>query len=125
MLRKTHKFTLMINPEEKKRLSAWGKKHGFSSLSKLFFASLDVVQRNPNLLEPTESNDIAKVYEVIQESYSSFELFLQYLQTIQFKVETLERAVDWLMEKQGVTEKELKKIYQEDETGDAIFETEV
>ena len=120
---KDHKYTMLWDKEEKERLTEWGKKHGFSSLAKLIEASLDIVQRNPTLLEPTENPEPMKLLEELKNvKIEALSETQGYFQTIDERLDKLEKIVTHLALKSGVAKADILKFQGKDASGEAVFE---
>ncbi len=117
-----HRFNMWMNKEEMKRWKEFGKAHGKTSLAKLIRSALDVVQRNPSLLEVTEDTGSEKILESLEESLSVFDNQADSINEIYQKMEQLERFQEFIAKKLGATDIELKELQQKDLTGEAVFE---
>ena len=69
---KDHKFTMMIDKKEKDRLTVWAKEQGYNSLAKLIRESLDIVHKNPILLQPTESDIPIRLYKDLRKDFEKW-----------------------------------------------------
>ncbi|MFX0174023.1 MAG: hypothetical protein ACFE9L_19225 [Candidatus Hodarchaeota archaeon] len=114
--------SIRINKVKKRQYKEFGRSHGFNTLSKLIFASLDVIQRNPKLLEPTEDKESVKMLESLESSLSVFDSLSDSMKVIFEKLEQLERFQEFIVKKLGATKTELKELQQKDISGEAVFE---
>jgi len=116
------KFNMHMSEEEKKKYSQFGKAHGKTSIAKLIRTSLEVVMRNPVLLEPTESQDSQEILKSVKESFNSFDKLLECLDTINSRLDKFEKYQEFTLEKLGVSKRELMELQQKDLSGEAIFD---
>jgi hypothetical protein len=121
-LSKDQSTSIRINEYKKKKYKEFGKAHGFNTLSKLFFASLDVVMRNPSLLEVTEDTGSEKILESLEESLSVFDDQTESFNKIFQKFDQLERFQEFIAKKLGATDTEIKEAQKKDISGEAVFE---
>lgn len=120
---KDHKYTMLWDKEEKGRLTEWGKNHGFTSLAKLIEASLDIVRRNPTLLEPTENPEPMKLLEELKNAkFNALSETQDNFQAIDERLDRFEKILIHLALKSGVTKSDLLKFQGKDASGEAVFE---
>lgn len=121
---KDHKYTMWLDKEEKNRLTEWGKTQGFTSFAKLIEASLDVVQRNPSLLQPTESQDTTKILESLKDLQTGG-LTQEIQETLNAILEEQKKARkerELIMSKLGTTKKEIRKLHKGNSINEAVFD---
>ena len=111
-----------MSEEEKKRYSQFAKSHGKTSVAKLIRASLDVVMRNPALLEPTETRDSKEVLRSVKESFRAFDKIIESINIVQSRLDKLEHFQEYIVKKLGASDRELKQLQQKDMSGEAIFD---
>ena len=120
---KDHKYTMLWNKEEKERLTEWGKSHGFSSLAKLIEASLDIVRRNPTLLEPTENPEPMKLLEELKNAkINALSETQDNFQVMDERLDRFEKILIHLALKSGVAKSDLLMFQGKDASGEAVFE---
>ena len=116
------KYDMRLSKEEQAKWKEFGKKHGKTSVAKLIRASVEVVQRNPSLLQITETVESAKMLESIEESLSVFDDASESFEKIYQKIDQLQRFQEWIVKKLGASETEIKTILKKDISGEAVFE---
>lgn len=123
MSEKDHKFSMRMSKEEIARYTEFGKEQGFRTLSKLIRASLDIVQRNPSLLQPTEDKSWIGIMDRLQNAKekASEEQELAYT-GLNTRLEKVERIIEQIALNTGMTETQLKKLKKEDTSNEAVFE---
>ena len=121
---KDHKYTMLWEKEEKDRLTEWGKGQGFTSLAKLIEMSLEIVQRNPKLLQITENpTDSLQLLEELKEvGFGTSEEITYKLNSHSEKLAIIDRQLEWIMTKLGASSKDIKKVRKKDLSGEVIFE---
>lgn len=106
-------YTINFSEVERTRYDQFAKRNGYTTLSKLIRASLDVVMRNPALLQPTMSSDSQEMLKTIEESFSAFDQLeerLNKIDVVEKRQNSLENKIDLLLSKHGVTKRELKEL---------------
>lgn len=115
---------MLFDKSEQVRLKEWGRTQGFTSLAKLIEAALDAVQRNPSLLQPTEDNSSVKILESLKglQIGGLTNEIKEVLEQHTNKIKNLDKKIDWLLQKQGATKKDIKLIVKNDLGHDAVFD---
>lgn len=116
------KFNMHMSGEEKEKYSQFAEAHGKTSIAKLIRAALEAVMRNPTLLEPTENQDSQQILRSVKESFNSFGTLLEYLDTINSRLDRFEKYQEFALEKLGASKRELMELQQKDLSGEAIFD---
>ncbi|UCG03081.1 MAG: hypothetical protein JSW11_03645 [Candidatus Heimdallarchaeota archaeon] len=125
---KDHKFMMLMSQEEKAHYEKIREAHGFTSLAKLIRASLDIVQRFPELLEPTErvngsgTQQVLEAIQRLEQKELAVEKMGEILKTQAEKINKIERLLESFALKKGMTKKEIKRAYKKDLSGEAVFE---
>ncbi|MHA1976906.1 MAG: hypothetical protein ACW98I_08415 [Candidatus Hodarchaeales archaeon] len=123
--RKTEKnpYTIHFSAEERNRLKDFANVHGYSTESGIIKDSLKAVYQNPTLLEPTESVSFQENIEKLQEAVkTSIDHKSAYNAEIDIRLEKLERLVEGIALKVGMTKKEVSNAKKKDRSGEVVFE---
>ena len=123
---KEHKYTMLWDKKEKDRITKWGKEQGYSGLAKLIEASLDIVQRHPELLQPQEKyepHESEKILETLKQAkIEASQELLETLTDHSNRLDRMEKLIEGIALKVGMSKKELKEAQKKDLSSEAIFE---
>lgn len=119
-----HKFTMLMDVKEKDRITAWGKTQGYSSLAKLIHEALNVVQRNPSLLQPTENDTPVQLYEDLKKAQQeASEELEEVLIDTSTKITQILRLQEKMALKLKISEKQIEKTRTTvDHSNEAVLE---
>lgn len=117
-----HKFSMRMTKEEIAEFTKFGRGQGFRTLAKLVRKSLEVVQRNPSLLQPTEDKSWVGIMERLQNAQEKASEQQQTYAGFGTRLEKVERIIEQIALNTGMTKTQLKKLQKKDTSSEAVFE---
>lgn len=125
---KDHKFDMMVNKKHQKRMTEFGKKHGYSSLAKLTHKAWEIVFSDPSLLHAIEVDETKEILESVQEYFSIFDDISDALKNLTARLEIQDKRLGSLVESnkrimknQGATDKEIEEVLPYERDGSEVF----
>lgn len=118
-------YTISFSEKEREQYEKFRKKQGYKTLSRLIRYSLDVVMRDPKLLEVTEKNSFSEGKEILKElreaRISAYEELTNIVGRNSKKLEEIGKLVEMMLLKKEISEEEIRKLKHDDLSGEEVF----